>query len=77
MDHTINNKVKNHPLLDQEFVKTLALEMDKKDLIFLVLILFLTLVLIVVFLSNLQPRDKFFIVIGMLILIAYYIKIKG
>ena len=70
------NGTKTHPLGDRKILRELIKNMSKKDLIFLVMILFFTFILLVIALTNMPPFYKFLIIIGMFILIALYISKK-
>ena len=64
--------VPQHPLQDKGFLKALMEKMSKKDLVFLVMILFFTF-LISVLMFNMGSTEKFIIIIGMFLLIGIYI----
>lgn len=63
-----------NPLFDKGFLEKLIKKMSKKDLIFLVMILFFAFVLMVpLLMKDITPSQKFLVVLGMFMLIAIYL----
>ena len=63
-----------HPLQNKAIINKFIKELPKKDLIFLIMILFFIFILILIFATNFDVKSKLLIIFGMFALIASYFR---